>query len=223
MFLLFVSLRVSSTKLSQRPLQSSGSSANTGNQQKYLVSLTVKTDTCLVRAPRFMNTSDEVRDLRLYRSFLQVLDHHVGYSSQVAHVASPGATLTPDIHRHIYYLQVTAQILRNIKRPFSIFNFTHLIYKTLEESSLLIKTVLTVFYRSPPTHQGSFEAADTSGRAASSRFSQCDFVETFQCQDKGRTCVNHLHVPRARYERRSAGHLSCLLSLPPLAPESWLL
>lgn len=44
-------------------------------------------------------TFDEVSDLGLYWSFLQVLDHHVGNSCQVTHVASPGATLSPKIDR----------------------------------------------------------------------------------------------------------------------------
>lgn len=44
-------------------------------------------------------TFDEVSDLGLYRSFLQVLDHHVGNSGEVTHVASPGAALTPEIDR----------------------------------------------------------------------------------------------------------------------------
>lgn len=68
----------------------------------------------IVTLDNSINTSDEVRDLGLYWSFLQVLDHHVGYSSQVTHVASPGTTISPDIHRHPYYLQLKALILRKI-------------------------------------------------------------------------------------------------------------
>lgn len=42
-------------------------------------------------------TFDEVSDLGLYWSFLQVLDHHVGNSGQVTHVAPPGAAVGPDV------------------------------------------------------------------------------------------------------------------------------
>lgn len=42
-------------------------------------------------------TFDEVSDLGLYWSFLQILDHHVGNSGQMTHVASPGAALRPEI------------------------------------------------------------------------------------------------------------------------------
>lgn len=42
-------------------------------------------------------TFDEVSDLGLYWSFLQVLDHHVGNSGQMTHVTSPGAALSPEI------------------------------------------------------------------------------------------------------------------------------
>lgn len=35
----------------------------------------------------------------LYWSFLQVLDHHVGNSGQVTHVASPGAAVGPEVER----------------------------------------------------------------------------------------------------------------------------
>lgn len=44
-------------------------------------------------------TFDEVSDLGLYWSFLQVPHHQVGNSGQVTHVASPGAPLSPDINR----------------------------------------------------------------------------------------------------------------------------
>lgn len=44
-----------------------------------------------------MITFDEVSDLGLYWSFLQVLNHHVGNSGQMTHVASPGAALNPEI------------------------------------------------------------------------------------------------------------------------------
>lgn len=43
-----------------------------------------------------MITFDEVTNLGLYWSFLQVLDHHVGNSGQMTHVSSPGATLSPE-------------------------------------------------------------------------------------------------------------------------------
>ncbi len=46
-----------------------------------------------------MITFDEVRDLGLYWSFLQVLDNHVGNSGQMTHVTSPGAPLSPEINR----------------------------------------------------------------------------------------------------------------------------
>lgn len=45
-----------------------------------------------------MVTFDEVSDLGLYWSFLQVLDNHVGNSGQVTHVAPPGASFSPNIH-----------------------------------------------------------------------------------------------------------------------------
>lgn len=44
-------------------------------------------------------TFDEVSNLGLYWSFLQVLDHHVGNSCQMTHVASPGAALSPENDR----------------------------------------------------------------------------------------------------------------------------
>lgn len=53
---------------------------------------------------QYVFTFDEVTNLGLYWSFLQVLDHHVGNSSQMTHVASPGATLSPV--SHIYKLKV---------------------------------------------------------------------------------------------------------------------
>lgn len=51
-----------------------------------------------------MFTFDEVSDLGLYWSFLQVLDHHVGNSGQVTHVASPGPTLGSVSHIYIHKL-----------------------------------------------------------------------------------------------------------------------
>lgn len=47
-----------------------------------------------------MITFDEVRDLGLHWSFLQVLDHHVGNSGQVTHVASSGATFSPEMDKN---------------------------------------------------------------------------------------------------------------------------
>ena len=47
-----------------------------------------------------MITFDEISDLSLYWSFLKVLDHHVGNSGQMTHVASSGAALSPEIHSH---------------------------------------------------------------------------------------------------------------------------
>lgn len=97
-FLLLVSLRVSSTKLSQRPLQSSGSSAKA--EVFINTDLSVEIVTYLASGlMKYVITFDEVSDLGLYRSFLQVLDHHVGNSGQMTHVASPGATLSPEIGR----------------------------------------------------------------------------------------------------------------------------
>lgn len=116
----------------------------------------------IVTLDNCINTSDEVRDLGLYWSFLQVLDHHVGYSSQVTHVASPGTTISPDSHRHSYYLQLKALIVRK---------------KTQEPT----EGRLTVFYRSPPRHQGSFEAVDTSGRAKSLKQQHVSAVILWKC------------------------------------------
>lgn len=50
-----------------------------------------------------MITFDEISDLSLYWSFLKVLDHHVGNSGQMTHVASSGAALSPEIQSHTYF------------------------------------------------------------------------------------------------------------------------
>lgn len=91
----------------------------------------------IVTLDNCINTSDEVRDLGLYWSFLQVLDHHVGYSSQVTHVASPGTTISPDSHRHPYYLQLKALIVRKKK------------HRNLQKEDLLYSIVLLPGIKDP--------------------------------------------------------------------------
>lgn len=113
-FLLLVSLRVSSTKLSQRPLQSSGSSAKA--EVFINTDLSVEIVTYMASGlMKYVITFDEVSDLGLYRSFLQVLDHHVGNSGQMTHVASPGATLSPEIGRDT--LVITFNLQSNFNAP----------------------------------------------------------------------------------------------------------
>lgn len=62
-----------------------------------------KGSTCMFTPPvkelQHRITFDEVNDLDLYGSFLQVLDHYVGDSGQMTHVASPGSSLCPEIYR----------------------------------------------------------------------------------------------------------------------------
>ena len=64
---------------------------------------------------KYVITFDEVSDLGLYRSFLQVLDHHVGNSGQMTHVASPGATLSPEIGQDT--LVITLNLQSNFNAP----------------------------------------------------------------------------------------------------------
>lgn len=60
----------------------------------------------------------------LYWSFLQVLDHHVGNSGQVTHVASPGAAVGPEVERG---KSVTRKSSYNINQDahLTILWFTH--------------------------------------------------------------------------------------------------
>lgn len=60
-----------------------------------------------------IGTFYKVSNLGLYWSFFKILDHHVGYSGQMAHVASPGATFSPDIYKY------TLKILLNHRVPFN--------------------------------------------------------------------------------------------------------
>lgn len=57
-----------------------------------------------------MVTFNEVSDLGLYWSFLQVLDHHVGNSGQMTHIASPGAPLRPVSHRYIHRINTVTML-----------------------------------------------------------------------------------------------------------------
>lgn len=92
----------------------------------------------IVTLDNCINTSDEVRDLGLYWSFLQVLDHHVGYSSQVTHVASPGTTISPDSHRHPYYLQLKALIVCKKKKTGTYRRQTYCILSFSSQASRIL-------------------------------------------------------------------------------------
>lgn len=80
------------------------------------------------------------------------------------------------------------------------------------------KLHLTVFYHSPPKHQGSFEPSDTSGRAESSK----QKIKSIGLPDKNDSFISrHLHVLQGRYEQRSVDRWLNLSLLPLPACLSW--
>lgn len=138
-FLLLVSLKVSPTKLSQRPLQSSGSSVDV--QAHYQPSDHPNVLTSAIS----LQTFNQPVNLRVSQPFLQVLNHSVSDSRQVTHVSSSSAPFSPaDIDRH----QTTRLMWVTV-------------YKPVQEN----RVSLTGFCHFPPRHPEFSAPADNAGRA----------------------------------------------------------